>query len=41
METIVEIMRVHDGFDSAAILTGTNVIDTVPSEYSLYGGIFV
>jgi hypothetical protein len=36
METRVEVMRVHNGGGSSiTILTGTNVIDIVPSEYSI------
>jgi hypothetical protein len=34
----MEIMKVQNGNGSSTtILTGANVIDIVPSEYSLYG----
>ena len=37
-QTRVEIMHLNNGFgNSTTILTGANVIDIVPSEYSLYG----
>ncbi len=42
MEMRVEIMRVHNGIGSSTtILTGANVIDIVPSEYSIYGRIYM
>jgi hypothetical protein len=40
METRVEIMGAHNGIGSSTtILTDTNVIDIVPSEYSIYGRV--
>jgi hypothetical protein len=37
-QTRVEIMHLNNGIgNSTTILTGANVIDLVPSKYSLYG----
>jgi hypothetical protein len=37
----MEILNLKNGIGSnGTILTGANVIDIVPSEYSLYGRIF-